>query len=86
MRLDEIASAEPVYLKIKGQYAQAGVRAGKYRVKSMTQLENGFDVGVTSWADGTMFVPDRTNKDLMFVSKSGQPITPARAYSILTGN
>jgi len=78
MKLNEIA-AEPVYLKVSGSHRAGGLNSGKYRVKSMEQRDDGYDVGITSWADGFIFVPNRTTKGLMFVAKNGMPISPPQA-------
>ena len=78
MKLNEIA-AEPVYLRVSGSHRAGGLNSGKYRVRSMERRDDGFDVGIKSWTDGFIFVPDRTTKELMFVAKNGQPLTPMQA-------
>ena len=78
MKLNEIA-AEPVYLKVSGSHRSAGLNSGKYRVRSMEQEDDGFKVGIKSWTDGFIFVPNRTTKELMFVARNGQPLSPMQA-------
>lgn len=82
MRLDEV-SAEAVYLKVSGSHRAGGLNSGRYRVKSMEKVDGGYDVGITSWTDGLIFVPERTTRELMFTNKQRMPITPTMAYSML---
>jgi len=78
MKLNEIA-AEPVYLKVSGSHRSAGLNSGKYRVRSMERENDGYRVGIKSWTNGFIFVPDRTTKEMMFVAKNGMPISPPQA-------
>jgi hypothetical protein len=84
MKLREIVteSAQSVYIVISGSVG-GGAHPGKYRIRSMEKRNGGYDVGIKSWADGFLFVPDSGIKGVTFKMKNGMPISPGQADQLI---